>query len=343
MEPPIVLRNSPKIIVTEPTTEDEGFFDATYTFDVPNDYNRLVQQFIKLVVATDQRIYGWNLLKSARLYSEKGNLQVLDDTTLISRFASLYKSGTYFRAIDGFTGTTRDDERTIVVPLFWFFSDKPGDFLDMSRGEKLKLEITTNEEEDMGFPGEVGNSHFQLISCFTDYATTAPPEFGRNKHGYNTFVEDNAGIYDKDESVDIVLRCPHQLCALHFLTRKEGRVGFGLDVTSVTIWNGGKIVYHTERLYNYLLSSGASFPNEEEEDRHELYEIFPMSISFGDRNDPNGSYLVLGNEEDDVYATIKCKPASASILHAVCEYKTDVLQDSSGNYYSVPTVAKGRE
>ncbi|KAH9244353.1 hypothetical protein BASA81_018249 [Batrachochytrium salamandrivorans] len=227
---PITVRTKPSVVYNDAS----AIYGASYSFEIPLGNGQLKQQYLKITANESSDRNGWDFLKTVKLVSERGTLQTMDFITAIARFGLINQTPTFHRMVDGFRGrNTPDDDRIMYVPLFWFFSDMPEDYLQ-SRG-RLWVEVVNRDA--LGPGGEpVEKCEVELISYFRQLHSSVPssvssPIRSRGREGlapsYDSFMEKTVLVPAGSKTARVDLTCPNEVFHIHFVGKVKGSNHYG--------------------------------------------------------------------------------------------------------------------
>ncbi|KAH9247046.1 hypothetical protein BASA81_015398 [Batrachochytrium salamandrivorans] len=234
-------RSAPKITRRPPSvTYDDSIYSGKYAFELDDTQGGLVQNWIKAVVSTGgvsgdiNTPQGLNLLSQIKLAGETGPIQTIDRVTLLARIDLIFGSNLYKkleRDIGGI-GDYGSGDVTYYIPLFWFFSDLPGGYLDLKNKGKLWIEITTlSSKEAMGMELEITSMKFELYSYYKQFRSYVPKPISNT---YDRFPEETIRVFSGTTSVRVLLKCPSEVFYLHSYLLVDSTAGSD-QITSVQL------------------------------------------------------------------------------------------------------------
>ncbi|KAH9259645.1 hypothetical protein BASA81_002067 [Batrachochytrium salamandrivorans] len=320
---------APKLIKSVyDTVYDDSIYSGRYVFKVPPNNGRLVQQYVKATVDVGHgdKVKCYNLLKFVRLLSEERPLQTMDEMTITTRINLLADSSLYHRMLPGINGVWKGGNvYEYTIPLFWFFSDLPEDYLDSTSCD-FRVEIVTNPTpQSMTSAGEFHSVKYELFSYFKQVNSFGPKHIPKQiTSSYDSFIEKPVPVSNGATSVRILLTCPSEVFNVIFsVVNKSNGLRHAID--SVKIDCPTSNLFDLDVAMNYLIS--------EKNNSVDWDSILP--VRFGPRHDPKGDFVKFSQSMGPTYATLTFKQVIGNdyVLYAVCEYRSNIAIDSQGRYY----------
>ena len=305
---------------------EDTIYSRRCSFDIDKNLGGLAQCWIKMVASTGSDVskssvpQGLNILQYVRLTGETGPIQTLDRVTLLARTDLILGSGLYERlrpgidgiGVDGAANDFSDGPVTYFVPLFWFFCDLKGDYLDTRYIKNLKIEVgTLPTMAAMGMDVPLTSLRIELFTYHV-----RPREYVHKpiSYSYDRYEEETISIAAGASSVTFRLTCPYQVFYTHFYLFVNSTAGSN-QITSVKIDGPTGEWFDVHYAMNYMLS--------DYEDSVGGESVF--SRKFGERHGDVKEFTTFGQSMTPTYATVTFKTASGALtLYTVSEYRSDI-------------------
>lgn len=301
---------------------DDTIYSRRCSFDIDKNLGGLAQSWIKMVASTSDNTssfnvpQGLNILQYVKLVGETGPIQTLDRVTLLARTDLLIGSGLYERLKPGINGIGVADFSsgpvTYFVPLFWFFCDLKGDYLDTRNIKNLKIEVgTLPSREAMGMTQTLTSLQIELFTYHV-----RPREYVHKpiSYSYDRYEEETISIAPNTTSVTFRLTCPYHVFYTHFYLFVNSTAGSN-QITSVEIDCPTGEMFNVHYGMNYMLS--------DYEDSVDGASV--VSRKFGERHGNVKEFITFGQSMTPTYATVTFDSNSAAkTLYTVSEYRSDI-------------------
>ena len=279
---PVNYKNTLKTMVKSYPINVEGSATSIYgrriQFKIPRAYTGLSQLYIKCTLSTSSEENIVDSYFASKIFSEI-SLATLTGTTLqritpeytAMRIDSLYNTPLYDHISLGLepsaaftTGTV-----TCVVPLFFFFSDNIGSFLDTRNLEQLVVNCKTAASfEAMGMSIDLTSATYELFNLFHDENTSNKfsDQYYSIKSGlpknlistYNANYEDDVECLSGTTSARLLLRSNHPNFVLHMGLFSAGMKRFKIKKVTVNV-AGTELMVIDHRMNYQFYSNNNSF------------------------------------------------------------------------------------
>jgi hypothetical protein len=183
---PVNYKNTLKTMVKSYPINVQGSSSAIFgrriQFKIPRSHTGLSQLYIKCTLSTQSGAATVESYFASKIFSEI-SLDTLTGTTLqritpeytAMRIDSLYNTPLYDHIAIGLEPSAAFSTGTVtcIVPLFYFFSESIGSFLDTRNLEQLVINCrTADTKEAMGMSLNLKTASYELFCLFHDENTS---------------------------------------------------------------------------------------------------------------------------------------------------------------------------
>jgi len=329
----------------------DGIYKTSHVFDVPKQYDNLRMVFIKFYASTvaladpaEQSLLASRICKYIVLRT-KGSRKIIQRLTseqMFMRINELKNTPLYSQMSPGLDADklwTTAGEVSMMVPLFWFFSEDVYNSLQTRYLEQLEIECIINDDAPtMGMSADFATLRLELIFKYFDtdlanknnqFQYTEKPEIRKSLGAsYDCFEEDTVTINSGDTSAKLLLRCPYPSFAIYIAMVDED--AYRRQVKAIQFEIDGNLLPLIDYRANYELGShNPSFTNA---------GTFTYDFSKLKSRTRDSGLMLFTDEMAPTYLHVYFDdPAREFELKVFSEYRTVITADDKGFLTLQPT------